>query len=121
MHKTSEHFNKEKDLSLPLIKTLSTQPGCQPKNRLLKNYYEIALYALHAGVWSWEPDEDQLYWSEKCFEITGINEAGANTNHFYSIIHPSDKERLKLMWSRITAIEGYFDLELRIIPNEQTR
>ena len=121
MHKTSGHFNKEKEISRRFIKKLSTQPGCQPKNNLLENFYEIALFALHAGVWSWEPGQDQFYWSEKCFEITGINEADASIEHFYSIIHPSDKARLKLMWSRVTDKEGYFDLETRIIPDGKIR
>lgn len=121
MHETSDFFSKEEDLSLRLIKKLSTEPGFQPKGKLIENYYEIALYALNAGVWSWEQGQDQLYWSEKCFEITGINEIGANVDQFNSIIHPADKERLKLMWSRITDQEGYFNLETRITPNGETR
>ena len=114
-------MNKKGDHSPQLIKKLSTQPGSQPQNRLLENYYEIALFALHAGVWSWELDQHVLYWSKKCFEITGVGEIDANVDHFYTIIHPSDKARIKLMWSRITDTEGYFDLETRIIPNGETR
>lgn len=121
MHKTSRHFNKEKDLSQGLIKRLSTKPGCQPKNRILENYYEIALFALHAGVWSWDQGKNHLYWSEKCFEITGINEVEANIGHFFAILHPLDKPRIKLMWSRVTAEEGYFNIETRIIPKGETR
>ena len=100
-----------------LIKKLCIQPGCQPQPGLLENYYEIALFTLQAGVWSWEIGQDQPYWSEKCFEITGINESEANMDQFYSIIHPSDKARLKVMWSRVANTEGYFDMETRIIPN----
>ena len=121
MHNTSELFNKEEDRSLRLIKKLSTEPGCQPKGRLLENYYEIALFTLNAGVWTWEIGKNQLYWSEKCFEITEMNEIGANLDQFNSIIHPADKTRLKLMWPRITNADGFFNLELRIIPNGETR
>ncbi len=121
MPKTSELSNKEEDLSQKLIKRLSTQPDYQHKGRLIENYHEIALFTLNAGVWSWEIGQDQFYWSEKCFEITGINEIDANVDQFNSIIHPADKARLQLMWSRITDAEGYFNLETRIILHGKTR
>lgn len=121
MHETSEHFNNIKHLSQPLIKKLSTQPGCQPQNRLLENYYKIALSAFHAGVWSWEPGQDQLYWSENCFEITGLKEGLARLDQILEITHPADKQRLKIMWPRITASEGPFDMEFRIIRYNETR
>lgn len=119
MQKTSELFNKEEDISHRLIQKLCTQTSSQHEARLIENYHEIALLTLNAGVWSYEIGQNQLHWSEKCFEITGINEIGATTDQFYSIIHPSDKARLKLMWSRITDVEGFFNLETRILRNEE--
>lgn len=83
--------------------------------------YEIALGALKAGVWDWNPGTNKLNWNEKCFEIAGLEPGDISLKQLYSIIHPSDRERVKIMWSRITTNYGWFDLEFRILVNDNTR
>lgn len=114
---TDELLNKNEQISLIPIKKISSIGEAQSISKLLESHYEIALFALSAGVWAWDKRQNQLYWNQKCFEITGLQEGLASPDHLYAITHPSDKQRLKIMWSRITAADGYFDLELRIILN----
>jgi PAS domain S-box-containing protein len=83
--------------------------------------YEIALGALKAGVWDWCPGTNKLNWNERCFEIAGIEPGEITLKQLYSIVHPSDRERVKTMWSRITTNFGWFDLEFRILVNDSTR
>jgi PAS domain S-box-containing protein len=87
----------------------------------VENRYEIALVALKAGVWDWNPETNKLNWNERCFEIAGMEPGDITLKHLYSIIHPSDRERVKIMWSRITTNFGWFDLEFRILVNDRTR
>jgi PAS domain S-box-containing protein len=97
------------------IKKISSIPEGQSISGFHKNHYEIALFALNAGVWAWDKSQSQLYWNQKCFEITGLQEGLASPDHLFDITHPNDKQRLKIMWSRITSANGYFDLAIRII------
>lgn len=86
-----------------------------------ENRYEIALVALKAGVWDWDPGTNKLNWNERCFEIAGMEPGDISLKHLYSIVHPNDRERVKIMWSRITSNFGWFDLEFRILVNDRTR
>lgn len=121
MCKTNEYLKEKEGLSQRLIKKLSIQPYGQLQHHLIENYYEAAISAINAGVWMWKKNRDQLYWDEKCFEITGIEENRASMDDLYTIVHSSDKAGLKTIWSRTALTEGHFDLETKIFRNGETR
>jgi PAS domain S-box-containing protein len=112
---TDDFQNKTVQISQLPIKKISSIAADQNMNGCFERHYEVALFALNAGVWAWDINHKQLYWNQKCFEITGLLEGLASPDHLYYITHPADQQRLKIMWSRITAADGYFDLEFRII------
>ncbi len=75
---------------------------------------EIALKALNAGAWEWEPNTGRLAWSNKCYEIFDVPEGEVTVDGWMEKVHPDDAERVKTMWSRITSRPGWFELEFRI-------
>ncbi|MBK6964824.1 MAG: PAS domain S-box protein [Bacteroidales bacterium] len=83
--------------------------------------FDVILKALNAGIWEWDPHIDKLYWSEKCFDIFGMETGLEKPELWMSRIHPEDFSRVREMWSRITLQSGWFDLEFRILVEGQPR
>jgi PAS domain S-box-containing protein len=86
-----------------------------------ENRFDIILKALNAGIWEWDPSNNKLFWSDKCFEIFGMEAGLEKPEQWMTIIHPEDITRVREMWSRITKQAGWFDLEFRIFIDGQTR
>ncbi len=85
------------------------------------NRFDILLKTLNAGLWEWQPQSDILHWSEKCFEIFGLEEGPISPEVWMSVIYPDDVVRVKEMWSRITLKTGWFELEFRILVDGNVR
>ncbi|MHC1777900.1 MAG: PAS domain S-box protein [Lentimicrobium sp.] len=83
--------------------------------------FNIILKALNAGIWDWEPANNKLFWSDKCFDIFGMEAGLEKPTQWMSRIHPEDITRVREMWSRITMQAGWFDLEFRIVIDGKPR
>lgn len=88
---------------------------------VIENRLEIALKALNAGVWEWDPATDALFWSRKCFEIFKLDPGPVSVQAWMSKVFPDDIPRIKEMWSRISMQAGWFDLEFRILVENVPR
>jgi PAS domain S-box-containing protein len=86
-----------------------------------ENRFDILLKTLNAGLWEWHPQSEILHWSDKCFEIFGIEEGPVEPEKWISVVFPDDVSRVKEMWSRITIKTGWFELEFRILVNGHVR
>lgn len=94
-----------------------------PDTEFLKkeNHFEIILKALNTGIWEWNPQSGKLHWSDKCYEIFGMEKGVEKPEQWTSRIHPDDVDRVREMWSRITMKAGWFDLEFRILVEGLSR
>lgn len=86
-----------------------------------KNRLEIALKALNAGAWEWDPLTSIFQWSDRCYELFGLTTGMVTLKSLLSRVHRDDRDRVKEMWSRITGQEGWFDLEFRVPRNQTDR
>lgn len=53
----------------------------------------LALSAANMGIWDWEIDQDQISWSERAYEICGLEKEDFQNNlqSFLSVVHPNDR------------------------------
>ena len=86
-----------------------------------ENHISIILKALNAGLWEYNIDKNQLSWSEKCFEIFGLEKGIDTPDQWITRVYPEDVERVQEMWSRITLKAGWFELEFRIADGNNHR
>lgn len=86
-----------------------------------ENRFEVALMALNAGVWEWNPVTDNIILNEKCFEILGITSGRVTREIFLSAVYHEDKDRISEMWQRIALNPGWFDFEFRAEVRNQLR
>jgi PAS domain-containing protein len=87
------------------FKRMSSEPGDIEKHLLqgsryvsnvdsgalkFENRFEIVLKALNAGVWEYDPGDEKINWSDKCFEIFGMEKGLEKPEQWKSKIHPED-------------------------------
>ncbi len=76
---------------------------------------KLALTAAKMGVWEWNLQRDEVYWSPECFEIWGNVDFHGKLEDFVRIIHPNDVE--ETMKSVKIAINEHrtFEKDCRVI------
>ncbi|HEY9808825.1 MAG TPA: response regulator [Halomicronema sp.] len=78
--------------------------------------YRLVLEGANDGIWDWHIAENQIYWNDRLFEITGLaaDQFAGTYEAFCELLHPDDKE------SFINALEAHlqgnikFNVELRL-------
>jgi PAS domain S-box-containing protein len=50
----------------------------------------VALSASELGVWEWNIEADQIYWSPECLKITGASTPASKLEDLSKVIHPDD-------------------------------
>jgi PAS domain S-box-containing protein len=114
---SGEFEEKENQSSIENRIQSSTESGILKS----ENRFEIILKALNAGIWEWDPQSGRFQWSDKCFEIFGMEKGVEKPEQWTSKIHPDDFDRVQEMWSRIMMQAGWFDLEFRILVEGRPR
>ncbi|MGB7347222.1 MAG: PAS domain S-box protein [Pirellulaceae bacterium] len=93
----------------------------EKEQRSVTRRMRMALRAGRMAAWEWTPAKS--IWTPELYELLGIDsDQEANSDLFFSLVHPEDVEPLKKSWQR--AIEGTdtYDSEFRIIrPDGQIR
>ncbi len=78
----------------------------------------------HTGSWEWDPDDEQLVWSDEMYRIAGLV-PGTTTPTialFLSLVHPDDRDRTEEAVATLRRDGGPIDLEFRIVrPNGGVR
>jgi PAS domain S-box-containing protein len=76
---------------------------------------KLALAAAKMGVWEWNLQTDEFYWSPECFEIWGNVDFHGKLEDFVRIIHPNDVEvTMKSVEEAIAEHKG-FEKDFRVI------
>jgi PAS domain S-box-containing protein len=76
----------------------------------------FAVDATRMGLWSWDPEQEEIIWNDRLKEIFGVEETPANFADYLALIHPDDRQLVR------DAIEGalktgaYTPFEHRVAP-----
>jgi PAS domain S-box-containing protein len=82
----------------------------------------LALRSSGTGIWSWDFATDRITWSDEVHKIFGTQPVEQTVEHFRSIVHPDDKERVWAAISAAIAERKPYGLEFRIVrPDGQVR
>ena len=76
----------------------------------------LALAASDMGVWEWESESGDIYWSPECFRIFGINCFCPTPATLAQHLHPEDTPHVRSIVSRLLADGKEQSMECRIIP-----
>ena len=67
------------------------------KSPLEENLYEIILDAINAGVWVWDIESGEEWWSDKYYELLGYEPGEIKPSYhafLYELVHPDDRHLL---------------------------
>ena len=71
------------------------------------------------GIWSWTLADDSLQWNLMMFELyaqpKALNEIGLNYIHWYSRVHPEDREEIVSCLNKAIDLEIHFSPVFRIL------
>lgn len=77
--------------------------------------YMLAQEAGGIASWEWNPNTLKTSWSKNLPDVFGISEAELTYNHFLSLIHPDDRERVSKALMSVSPEHPDYDEEFRII------
>ena len=79
-----------------------------------KELFEIAISSSGIGVWMYDVSSNEVYWSEKVFEIFEINKKGFNPDFetYINLVHQDDRALFKSNLSKVMDDDG--ELEFKI-------
>jgi two-component system, NarL family, sensor histidine kinase UhpB len=82
----------------------------------------LALAASRMGVWEWEVQNNEIYWSPECFEILGAANFTGTLESFTRVIHPEDVSIVMAAAEKALAEHTDFVAEFRILrPDGEVR
>jgi len=76
---------------------------------------KLALAASAMGVWEWERDTGDIYWSPECFKIFGLDCFCPTLDTVAQLLHPEDAPRVRSIVSQLLADGKEQSVECRII------
>ncbi len=81
---------------------------------------QVALTAASMGVWEWDVQNEQLFWSPECYLIFGVADAKLSRFELFAYVHPEDAERVAHNFSQALATQQIFTDEFRILRGDST-
>ena len=75
----------------------------------------LALTASGMGVWEWDIQTGNVFWSPECFKIMGTDHFSGKFEAFTDALHPEDTARVRKAIDRAVAEKTLFAAEFRII------
>jgi PAS domain S-box-containing protein len=78
-------------------------------------HLKLALAASDMGVWEWERDTGDIYWSPECFKIFGVDCFCPTLDTVARLLHPEDAPRVRSIVSQALADGTEQSVECRII------
>ena len=84
--------------------------------RASRERFELAVRATNDGIWDWNIVTGGLYWSDRTFELLGL-ESGALTPSYdvwISVVHPDDVDRAHRAVSQHLDTHEPYDIEIRV-------
>ncbi len=76
----------------------------------------IAAQAADLGVWDWDPNTSEHFWTDRCHTLFGVPTTTKPTHELYlSRLHPEDRERTVQKLNEAIAKRSDYEVEYRVV------
>lgn len=102
------------------VRDISQRKAAEEALRLSEERYELAVMGMSVGLWDWNVETDELYWSKQFREIVGVEDADFNPHYeeFAGRLHPDDRDAtLKALAAHLDR-RGPFNVTYRLRHND---
>tara|TARA_R110002126_G_scaffold28256_6_gene94039 strand:+ start:4360 stop:6411 length:2052 start_codon:yes stop_codon:yes gene_type:complete len=96
------HFNED---DRNVLETAAALVGHHLSLLRAEARFDLAVRGSNVGLWEWNLQDDSVYWSPRCFEVTGLDPADhtPRVSDFVELQHPDDREaQLKAIRQHLT-------------------
>ncbi len=76
---------------------------------------KLAIEAAQIGVWEWDHESGQIYWTPECFEIFGLSQLSLSFETLKQLVHPEDRGRFLALLGEKAAADRPGAMDFRII------
>lgn len=76
---------------------------------------KLAVAASQLGVWEWDYDTKEIYWSLECGRILGIEKLSTPLVFFLALVHRQDRPRVRKLFAPVHEEHEVQSIEYRII------
>jgi PAS domain-containing protein len=81
-----------------------------------------AIAAAGVTLWTWNVDSDELTMDDAAFDLWGVPRSDSVTFEDLSAhIHPADRDRVRAAFAATRGIVGPYEIDFRIIIEEEIR
>lgn len=106
----------DKFIAMTQIQDISEKVRIEKELKASNKRYERAVRGSEIGLWEWNTQSDEIYWSPKVKEITGYGEVDKLflLEKLNDLVHPDDLNRRKKCFKEHLENESPFNLEYRL-------
>jgi len=104
--------------TLALVCDISERKRAEERLRRSEERLELALIASRMGVWEWDIQTDETFWSPECYEIYGEKSFDGRGATFSKMIHPDDVVPLGKVVRQALDSETFSQWEFRFTPSD---
>lgn len=80
----------------------------------------VAVDAARMGLWRWNIAKDEIQWDARVMEIFGVRAAPRDVEAYIKLVHPDDRERVKVVIEQALATGVFPQFELRPVAPDGT-
>lgn len=102
--------------ALAMLTDITSRRQMEDALRTNEERLKLALAATRTGVWEWNAQTNQVFWSPECYEIVGLDRSTETTlQAFLGLVHPDDLERVNTTIQQSLTKKEQFAIDFRII------
>ncbi|MGD9634651.1 MAG: PAS domain S-box protein [Pirellulales bacterium] len=104
--------------TLALVCDITERKRAEERLRQSEERLELALIASRMGVWEWDMQSDETFWSPECYDIYGEKNFDGRGASFTKMIHPEDLDPLGEVIQKALDSETFSQWEFRFTPSD---
>ncbi len=90
---------------------------------MLRDQLSIAAEVAHMGVWTWQPENNELWWNGRMFDIyrqdPALAQSGLRYQHWQQRVHPEDLAATEAALQQALAGTGQYEPIFRIVTPDR--
>jgi two-component system sensor histidine kinase UhpB len=100
---------------LTVIRDVTDERRVAKALRKSEERLQLALTTTGLGVWEWNIQSGEVYWSPECYKILDVDSFDGTANAFTQFFHPKDLPRLQHAINCLVAGTSAFAAEFRVL------